>query len=404
MSNRKTKKTGDLPYSETGIMMKNAYTDNAMSGKIGNGISNESNTKIVVNTSSEDHIYVNVAIVNNDPANVILAQTNSNRTTAIVDNPSDYYMSVVRFTIPLQQVPLFTFIDNLYTVTISNAGTDYQTTLLYVPFYTSNIIPTPTSPENRLVYSYQQFLDSINDALRTSFTASGLPGASPYMTYDPVTQLISLIAPATFHDTAFTDQNQPIKVWFNTPLWSFFSNFQKLFNGYTPTAVNTNGKNFNIIIKPTGDNEITIPASFGGPLAGLKMTQEFFSLFNWNDFRSLVITTNSIPIRAEIIPSGLIANNGKSGVNAGYRPVLTDFELLFEKAGDTRGFAQYTPTAEYRLIDLIGTTPLTNIDLQFWYQNKNLELFPLYISPLQSLDVKILLRKKYRPGVTGYHN
>lgn len=404
---RITKKGGAMEYSELGNIIKShEYINNPLSTAYSKKLTDDSKTKIIVETSSDDHVYVNVSIVNNSVVESIIAQTNAPRSTVIVENPSNYYMSVIRFFIPLQELPIFIFLDNTYSVTISNGVLDFQTFLIFVPDFTTNISPPQPPPFNRYVYSYEQFLTSINNALSTSFIASGLPGVAPYMIYNPVTQLISLIAPASFHNAGFNDQNQPIKVWFNTSLYTFFGNFNKLFNGYPPSPVNINGKNFNIIIKPTGENEIIIPASFGGPLAGLQMTQEYFALSNWNDFRSLVITTTSIPIRAEIIPSGLISGNGNGspGTQVGYRPILTDFELIFNQAGDTQSFAQYFPPGEYRLVDLLGSTPLKNIDLQFWFQNRNLELFPILIGPLKSLDIKMIFRKKSKTGALSYYN
>lgn len=335
---------------------------------------------------TSDHVYFNVVITNNSSVVPIKAEFDSVLTSALLDNPSDYYCSIVRFTVPLQQVPIFIFQDGLYSVTISNGATDFQTILTYVPSYFPNLNPMP--PDNRMVYSYQQFLDSINNALRSSFIASALPGVAPYMTYDPVTGLFSLNAVTTFHNNAFTDINQPIKVWFNTNLWSFFNNFEKIYNGNSPTAFNTNGKNYNIIIKPTGNNEIIIPATFGGPTPGFGMSQEFQSLSSWNTVRQLAFFTNSIPIRTEAIPNTF---NSNSTIQS-YQPILTDFQLSLDVP--LRTYAQYVPTSEYRLVDMIGTNELKRINLIVFWQDKNNALYPIYIDPLDSLSVKILFRRK----------
>lgn len=351
-------------------------------------------------TSTIDHVYFNVTMTNNDPINIIPAVYNSPTTTALLENPSEYYCSIVRFTVPIQQVPIFTFRDNTYSVTISNGATDFQQTLIYVPNYTPNLTPGP--PDNRQVYSYQQFLDSINNGLRSSFIASGLPGIAPYMTFDPATELFSLNAPATFHNASFSDQNQPIKIWFNTPLWTFFGNFPKIFNGFSPASFNTNGKNFNLIIKPTGNNDITIPVSMGGPTPGYAMSQEFNSLSDWNTLQSIVFFTSTIPIRYESIPA-TIANNTTTNNNttiSSRQPILTDFELSDD--GPLRNYAHYFAPGEYRLVDMTGTNPLRNIDIQVYSQDKNGNLTPIYIQPFDSLTVKILFRRKHIKGSLTY--
>lgn len=457
-------------------------------------INNASNNKIVNKTSTADHVYYNIAITNTSPTDVVLASYNQSRTTSILDNPSDYYCSIQRFTVPLQQVPIFVFLDNTYSVTMSYGGNDYKQDLVYVAGYSTNLSPSP--PDNRFVYSYNQFIDSINDGLGLAMTAfttalpafvigttyaageavkfnlSGVdvayssinsgnlghtpntsptywaPISNPYMEYNPDSQLISLVTSTAYHNINFTDQNQPIKIWFNTILWNFFTNFEKIYNGNTPAAYNTNGKNYNIIIKPTGINNAVIPAvfeDFGVDVSGYRMTQEFVSLYDWNSLRNIVFFTSAIPIRSEGIPADIFApwnvsttyNSGvrisynnstyqslvnnnvgnqpnispafwsiaqNIGSSASQQPILTDFQLSVTNGTEARSYAQYVPTSEYRLIDMTGTTPLNNIDIQVYWQDKFRTLYPLYINPLDSLDVKILFRRKTVKGNISYYN
>jgi hypothetical protein len=449
---------------------------------------------IVKKTSQEDHIYYNIVITNTSSTSVQPAVFNQSRTTAILENPSEYYCAIQRFTVPLQQVPIFIFLDNTYSVTLSNGATDYQTFLTYVPGYTPNLTPGP--PENRFVYSYNQFIDSINNALGISMTnlTAGLtaynpattyaagntvsfvigssevaytsivsgnightpntspafwaPLSNPYMAYDPVTELISLYVSTGWHNAQLTDQTQTLKIWFNTLLWNFFTNFEKIFNGYTPTSFNANGKNYNIIVKPTGINDITIPAiyeDFGVDISGYAMSQEFVTLYDWNALRNIVFFTSTIPIRNEGIPANIFAPwNISTTYNAGvrisysgstysslvssnignqpdispafwaivqniassssYQPILTDFQILITNGTEARSYAQFFPSGEYRLIDMTGTTPMTNIDIQVYWQDKFQQLYPLYINPLDSLDMKILFRKKSLKGSLSYYN
>lgn len=509
-------------------------------------INNASNNKIVEKTSTADHVYYNIAITNTSPTDVIRASYNQSRTTAILDNPSDYYCTIQRFTVPLQQVPIFVFLDNTYSVTMSYDGNDYKQDLVYVAGYSTNLSPSP--PDNRFVYSYNQFIDSINNGFGdamvsligdyplynsgttyalgnnvtfvvglitkayksltsgnvgntpnisptfwlelptplqtfnsgTTYTAgqsikydlSGIyvgytsindgnlghtpntsptywaPITTPYMEYNPDSQLISLVTSTAYHNVNYSDQDQPLKIWFNTILWNFFTNFEKIYNGNTPAAYNTNGKNYNIIIKPTGINNAVIPAvfeDFGVDVSGYRMTQEFVSLYDWNSLRNIVFFTSAIPIRSEGIPADIFApwnvsttyNSGvrvsynnstyqslvnnnvgnqpdispsywsiasNIGSSASLQPILTDFQLSVISGTEARSYAQYVPTSEYRLIDMTGTTPLNNIDIQVYWQDKFRTLYPLYINPLDSLDVKILFRRKTVKGNISYYN
>jgi hypothetical protein len=396
-------------------------------------------TKNLESTDS-DHLYFNVIMNNASTSLPMLAQYSQTSTTPILNNPSEYYCSIIRFDIPVEQIPIFEFVDNTYSVTISYNGVDYQTFLIYVPNISPNI-PASTSAD-RDVYAYQQFLDSINNALAASFalfapaynpattyiigntisylgdvyvslingnignTPSTSPldwafvvdNVAPYMSYNPITQLFTVNAPTNFYNPVFSDWNQPLKIWFNTTLWGFFHNFYKIVNGLAPQAYNTNGKNYQIIVKPTGINDITIPVDKGGaPTPGFGMSQEFISVSDWNAFLGLVFFTSNIPVKYEQIPS--IQNNQTELITSS-QPILTDFEAQTD--GAIRNHLQYVPTAEYRLVNLQSTTELRTIDIQIYYQLKDGSLHPLYISPLDTATVKILFRKKTFKGLPNY--
>jgi hypothetical protein len=60
-------------------------------------------------TPTADHIYYNVTMTNNSTTDYSNARFSETRTQAIIDNPSNYHMSVVRFTCPTNNIPLFRF-------------------------------------------------------------------------------------------------------------------------------------------------------------------------------------------------------------------------------------------------------------------------------------------------------
>ena len=173
--------------------------------------------------------------------------------------------------------------------------------------------------------------------------------------------------------------------------------------------------------------------------------QEFVTLYDWNSLRNIVFFTSTIPIRNEGIPANIFApwnistvydtgtrvtfnnssysslqnnNTGNQpdispafwsivqniGSSTSYQPILTDFQILTTNGTEARSYAQFFPSGEYRLIDLTGTTPLNNIDIQVYWQDKFQQLYPLYINPLDSLDMKLLFRKKSSKGSLSYYN
>jgi len=101
-----------------------------------------------------------------------------------------------------------------------------------------------------------------------------------------------------------------------------------------------------------------------------------------------LILSNNLPILSEVVPS---TNN--TGVSAAL-PVITDFVPQLSMAGDTRSIAIYNPTAQYRLVDLSGQSPLSNIDIKIQWQDVLGNLYPILVSSGQQISLKIGFFKK----------
>ncbi|ACF17002.1 V18 [Sputnik virophage] len=117
-------------------------------------------------------------------------------TQPIVHNPSEYFLSVVRFSIPTQNIPLTipqiqpypnTNVNNtIYSVSIGYNGTySSQNFVQFDPSLTSPNIPAPnaptvTSPNVEVtpyyyIYDYSTFLQMINTALENAFNEISAP-------------------------------------------------------------------------------------------------------------------------------------------------------------------------------------------------------------------------------------
>jgi hypothetical protein len=296
--------------------------------------------------------------------------------------------------VPTSYVPIFIWPaltgtnspnNNYYSVTISRAGTDYQTFLTYVPL--NNL--TNMATEYLFVYSYQQFIDAINVALNASFIAAGGSAtAPPYLIYNNIDGIISIVA-----QYAYANTNAEYEIFMNFPLYSFFNNFKSIRNGYN----NTNGKDVQLFIENEGDNDY-IGHPPGYPLAtaddSYVMGQEYNSLYNWYDIRSIILTSLSMPVRREALN---IKNTTTPASNSSYRSILTDFEPEIQSGnntGNVRSYLQYSPRGEYRLIDMTSETPLQTTDLQIYFETSDQTLYPLKLEPGEYVSVKIMFRNK----------
>ncbi len=336
-----------------------------------------------------DHIYYDINLVNNTN-DYQIANLVENRTTALLHNPNDYHLSIVRYTIPTTFLPLFIYanannlaVDTTYSVTLRYSNTDFRTYLIYTP--QNNV--SSTSQRRFFIYSYQHFIDMINTALNTSYLAlkTAFPGATvttpPYMVYNPETGYFSIIA-----ETAYASGYE---LYMNNALYSFFDNFNAYFYGFQQT----NGKDYLIYIKNTGGNTInqSPPPSYPSILSYV-MTQEYSSTYLFNNVRALVFSSSLLGIRME-------SYNTVGGVNAGnsMRPVLTDFEFNLASGSQNstlRNYVQYFSRGEYRLIDIIQTQPIYMVDIQIYFQLQNGDLYPLYIAPGEFISIKIMFRDR----------
>ena len=354
-----------------------------------------------------DNIYYDVIMKNSDLTQDFRAAISQARASPIVSNPSEYYLSIVRFLIPLQTIPIFNFRANTYTVTLDFNGNPYQATVQYI----SSRIDQPDVAPYFPVYSYELFLIMINTALEAAFAAYKLANpaqpqtAPPYMVYNSHTQTTALRAQSAYYNPSFTIAQQPLKLYFNTALFGFFPSYIQLFNGYTHNGVPSAGRNFNIVIYDKGDNNEIIPATYNAGVAGpgFDMEQEFGTLYNWNDLRTIQIVSTTLKTRTEGISSEYIDSLSHipiagiapgSGSSADSQPIITDFIPSVEVGPEARSYVLYNPTAEYRLVDLLGTTPLKEISLEVRWTDKQGNAYPLYISPGDSASFKMLFRRR----------
>ena len=386
-----------------------------------NGIYAPKNPK----TGEVDNLYFNIDISNPlikgapnvDPTITgtenlpIVAQYTENLTQSIVSNPSEWYATIARFSIPGSGIPIFVFQiingqsnPNLspYIITLSYMGTNFQENIIY---QAENTYPAPATanPFQIItpyyhVYSYQNMINMINTAFANALAALlvAFPAApytvAPYVFFNPVTQLISLVVPYSW----FSGIPTAPQIYMNSLMTlTFLNSIPAAFIGNLQPF----GKDYliNIDAYPGNTNGYAQPgAAITNPPAFLIFTQEYNTIQYWNSFKNIVFTSGTLPIQAEFIPQNNtvqnFSNNGTGTV--AFSPILTDFEPLLMAAGDSRSQLQYFPEGPYRLISLIGSSPLTKIDIQIYWQDVNDNLYPLYIQTNQTASIKILFIRK----------
>ena len=186
--------------------------------------------------SNNDVVYYNLTIGNNDPQEAgiltydsIPSNIDAKNNLPIIQNPDDYYASIIRFTLPALNIPLITFLVQteqpninlgVYSFTICsglnpNANPPILTPTttsgrVFVEFVPQVIFPsskTPPSPVGifqsvspyYLLYDYEHFIKMWNTALKTAhnnlYSTDPNP---PYFYYTQSTQLISLFTQLSY--------------------------------------------------------------------------------------------------------------------------------------------------------------------------------------------------------------
>lgn len=362
---------------------------------------------------SPDNVYIDIKVANNTESRGIIMEFEQTKAEPIIDNPSDYYLSVVRWKVPAFDFPLLIFPiqDNQanpnlskYSVTLQTSTDEFQQFLYFTnrnstrtPKVPLNAIPEQSNSAYYWIYEYQHMVDIINDAFTRAFanvTGKPIGSQAPILLFDPVSKLFSLVAqfveygcdilPTPSSPAQPTTQptyDADIKIFFNFDLFT-------LFNGF-PTksfpAPTTNGKDVQLLVYQTGDNFFPVQNSanpFPTPL--VEMLQNFPSIASWTPVKQLLFTTRLIPIQSEYTTTS----------NDSYKKILTDFEPNQDSNVDIRETLQYFPRGVYRLVDMTGTIPVYNIDLKVtWLDVKGNE-YDAYVPIGSQFTAKLLFVKR----------
>ena len=212
--------------------------------------------------------------------------------------------------------------------------------------------------------------------------------------------------------TLTTDPNNPsssnysqISIFFNSAMYQLFNSFPAIIYGYGST-ISVNGYDV------AGGNVLIPVNTYGGqtvqnlPINQLdlsqtanlaQVSQEYSTVSIWNPIESILFTSMSIPVLTQqtgnpfIIQNGSSTANNYSGSGNSIISIITDFQ---SSNGQYRSFITYSPTGEYRLLDLHGNIPLQNIDIQCYFKTKFGQLLNFYLVTGASCSIKFLFRSR----------
>jgi hypothetical protein len=329
------------------------------------------------------------------------ARFSEDRVIPILDNPNEYELSIVRFSVPTNTIPIFIWPgDDFYKVTIEWRGVRKSA---FMEFAGQGLTLYGIA-----IYHYQEICDSMNAALKNIFDqlSAEFPGPlpapdwalyaykPPFFVFSQELKQFQFIIPYTTPDystppdginedehwssvIAPVDPLNEIKLFFNRNVEKFMSGFQFIGNSIDAYSDDV----FRLVIQNTFNNVVQLNLS--DPLTTqYAMNQTYSNLSIINDFENLIFRTSRIPIVNEF-------QGTQKNIT---RQILTDFVPL-PGAFDASTIVYY-PQGPLRHYPLITNVDFRSTDLQVFWENKQGIEFPVYLLPNRTLSVKIQFRKK----------
>jgi hypothetical protein len=363
------------------------------------------------------HNFFDLNMVNNDTTGNGEAKNlsfNETRNNPLINNAEDYYLSVVRFNVDTPTLPLFIPQVQLnqndpnvlvYSITLKWAPTGVESDLTKIIFESQNPFePAPSPPSQKqdlkseyyYVNNFQHFIKMVNkgftDALASLKINEPLVPAGvndPFLEINPTTGNVILNGEEGFFDEANPNK---IEIYFNGALFTLFSSLE----GKSQKGGDmSNGKNHLMTIRNINKGNIY---NVNG-INYLQSYGEYPTTPLWNPVSAIVFSASLVPIVPEQVSQSIVFNSeidpsSLGGNNAEISNTLTDLIIPLKSGTETKPTVSYAPTAEYRLIDLMGHNPIKGIQVQCFWKDKYGGLHPFKLASGCSASMKILFRKK----------
>jgi hypothetical protein len=372
-------------------------------------------TKSQIETPNIYHTYYDLEIINNDTtlSLPVPLRFSEIRNMPYLNNPSDYYCSVIRFNvetgsglpviIPNVQINQLNVNLTIYSFTLKYKTYESQEYLIYVPSDLTKSFPNPPIQfqdiENQyyFCYSTQAFMQMVNNTLTTAFNSLNslvvagsdtLPTTNPpWFDFDPIQQLPTLNSDILGYDNSLEN---PIEIYMNLPCYTLFNSFNVINYGYNVT----NGKNVKFVISNNNGTNIFQLSNYNA----LQSYCEISPVPVWNPVSNIVFTSQLLPVAPSLTAVPKVYNGPSNlfnvGNNSNFEPIITDFLIPITSVNRYQPSITYSPSGEYRLIDLYGNQPLSAINLQVYFKDKFGGLHPIYLNSGCSASIKIMFRRK----------
>jgi hypothetical protein len=258
------------------------------------------------------------------------------------------------------------------------------------------------------IYTVENFLKLVNSALLLVYNkiVSAYPAEdwtkqlAPKFIWDTSTNTMNLLLTSAFIEGLTTNT---FYISFNTDLMNLFDTFPNVALSYTNSF--DIGKNFVFsILNNYSYNSYGYSPDGGTTFYTIhKFQQQSSSVPSWSPVSEILFTTNNIPIEPEFVGGGqYLGPNLKSSVSQqNASSVMTSFTIpLLSGVEYSKALLYYTPTSEYRLVDLIADGAVLNrLTMTIFWKDKLGFSHLMTLKQGANATVKCLFRKKIFNGV-----
>jgi|688.fasta_scaffold45837_4 hypothetical protein len=362
--------------------------------------------------SGPDHQYYDITFYNKSTEPKAL-EISENRTQPFIDDPSNYYLSIIRFHLDTSPSSLPLFIPEIqtgqsnvnlctYSFTLKYKTFEKQTFVIYIP--ENEYSPIPNAPttsqdlgsEYYFLYSFSTVIDLLNNCLSSCFDdlkdlveagSDTLPtNYPPWIQYDFTNNLI-LNCDVLGYDSKLTN---PIEIYMNIATGRLLNGFQTINKGFKNIS---NGKNYKLVITNSYQANILELTDYNS----LQIFEEFPSVNGWSPVKSILFTSGNLPITGTITgaPTSYGSSYSTSTSQNNSERILTDFSISNIINGkDYLPSVNYVATGNYRLIPMEGRQSLHEIKITVKWMDHFGNCYPLKVSYGCNFDMKIMFRKK----------
>lgn len=222
---------------------------------------------------------------------------------------------------------------------------------------------------------FNQTLTNIYTAMYTAnaaaFNLLGLTvNDAPYFLYDDTSERFRLV-----YNKLFVGNG--IDLYFSDSFSVFFPGF---FTYYYGTGL-TNGKDYRFIFENVVDNVYDTTHNFNIQMYSGSPT-------SLNTINQIVVTSNTLRTAFELV------TNDDTNNNYGYSNVIFSLLPNLETPKASKSRLVYVTNGQYRLIDIVSTGNINQVDFNVYYTDNVQNIYPISIPEGMAANAKILFMKK----------